>query len=92
MRGNRTSGSEGGPGKRTGRKATPAPRSDPTTPLALPSLRRARTSRPPRNASVTPTPEQALAVYAQATKEADREAAERLGQCFRPRVGGGMNP
>ena len=37
-------------------------------------------------------PRTTLAVYAQATKEADREAAERLGQRFRPRVGRGMNP
>ena len=37
-------------------------------------------------------PRTTLAVYAQATKEADREAAERVGQRFRPRVGRGMNP
>ena len=37
-------------------------------------------------------PRTTLAVYAQATKEADREAAERLGQRFRPRDGPGISP
>ncbi len=36
-------------------------------------------------------PRTTLAVYAQATKEADREAAERLGQRFRPREGRRMD-
>lgn len=35
-------------------------------------------------------PRTTLAVYAQATKEADREAAKRLGERFRPRDGRGM--
>ena len=36
-------------------------------------------------------PRTTLAVYAQATKEADREAANRLGERFRPRDGRGMD-
>lgn len=37
-------------------------------------------------------PRTTLAVYAQATKQADREATERLGQRFRPRVDAGWTP
>ena len=36
------------------------------------------------------SPRTTLAIYAQATKEADREAANRLGERFRPRDGRGM--
>jgi integrase len=36
------------------------------------------------------SPRTTLAIYAQATKEADREAATRLGERFRPRDGRGM--
>jgi integrase len=36
-------------------------------------------------------PRTTLEVYAQATQEADREAADRLGQRFRPRDGRGMD-
>jgi hypothetical protein len=39
-----------------------------------------------------PTPGTTLAFYAQATAQADRDAAERLGERFRSRDGRRMDP